>query len=68
MHIQAGQCGNQIGAKVRLSRPASCVPTSASPSGAGGGGWGRERLFWELPEEQREEPQPLARLLGPRDP
>lgn len=53
MHIQAGQCGNQIGAKVRLSRPASCVPTRASP-----GGGGRKRLFWEPLAEQREEPSP----------
>lgn len=36
VHIQAGQCGNQIGAKVRLSRLASCVPTRASPGGGGG--------------------------------
>ncbi len=28
MHIQAGQCGNQIGAKVSLSCPSSALPPS----------------------------------------
>lgn len=64
VHIQAGQCGNQIGAKVRLSRPASCVPTRASP-----GGGGRKKLFWKPPAEQREEPSPLpSPLPGSWDP
>lgn len=56
VHIQAGQCGNQIGAKVRLSRPASCVPKSASPRAVGGG---REKRLREPLAEQREEPSPL---------
>lgn len=63
MHIQAGQCGNQIGAKVRLSRPASCVPTSDSPREGG-----RERRLWEPLAEQREEPSPLPGSWDPRVP
>lgn len=64
MHIQAGQCGNQIGAKVRLSRLASWVPTSASPREGG-----KERkAALGAASGTKGRAQYLARLLGPRGP
>lgn len=64
VHIQAGQCGNQIGAKVRLSRPASWVPTSANPREGG-----RERkAALEAADGTKGRAQSLAGLLGPRGP
>lgn len=66
MHIQAGQCGNQIGAKVRLSRPASCVPMSVSP-GEGEGEGEREAVLGAA-RGTKGRAQPLARLWDPRIP